>query len=180
MRAGDRVLDVANGAGNTAISTARRYGETTGIDYVLDLIEQAKRRADVEGLEITFEVGDAEDLPYGDASFDVVLSTFGVMFAPDQEKTAGELLRVCKPAGKIGLVNWTPDGFIGQLLKTVGKYVPQPSGLKPRPLWGTEERLHELFGGRSPPWGPRDAPSPGDTRQRRPSSRTSAITTARR
>jgi len=97
-------------------------------------------------LEITFEVGDAENLPYPDASFDVVLSTVGVMFAPDQEKTAGELLRVCKPGGKIGLANWTPDGFIGNMFRTVGKHVPPPPGIKPPPLWGTEERLRELFG----------------------------------
>jgi ubiquinone/menaquinone biosynthesis C-methylase UbiE len=126
MRSGTRVLDVATGAGNTAISAARRSGETTGLDYVPHLIEQAKRRAEVEGVEITFEVGDAEDLPHDDASFDVVLSTFGVMFAPDQEKTARELLRLCKPGGKIGLAHWTPDGFIGQLLNTVGKHVPHP------------------------------------------------------
>lgn len=146
MHAGVKVLDVATGAGNTAISAARRFGDTTGLDYVPELIEQARRRAEAEGLEITFEVGDAENLPYEDASFDVVLSTFGVMFAPDQEKTAGELLRACKPGGKIGLANWTPYGFIGQLFKTIGKHVPPPSGLRPPPLWGTEERLHELMG----------------------------------
>jgi ubiquinone/menaquinone biosynthesis C-methylase UbiE len=146
LRAGDRVLDVATGSGNTALSAARRFCETTGIDYVPDLTGQAEERAEAEGLEVAFEVGDAEDLPYQEASFDAVLSTFGIMFAPDQERTAGELLRVCKPGGRIGLANWTPDGFIGQLFKTIGKHVPPPPGLTPPPLWGTEGRLRELFG----------------------------------
>ncbi len=146
VHSGQKVLDVATGSGNTAISAARRYCDVTGIDYVPELIEQAKERAGADRLEITFEVGDAEDLPYPDASFDVVLSTVGVMFAPDQEKTAGELLRVCKPGGKIGLANWTPDGFIGNMFRTVGKHVPPPPGIKPPPLWGTEERVRELFG----------------------------------
>ena len=146
VHSGQKVLDVATGSGNTAISAARRYCDVTGIDYVPELIEQAKERAGAERLEITFEVGDAENLPYPDASFDVVLSTVGVMFASDQERTAGELLRVCKPGGKIGLANWTPDGFIGNMFRTVGKHVPPPPGIKPPPLWGTEERLRELFG----------------------------------
>jgi ubiquinone/menaquinone biosynthesis C-methylase UbiE len=145
LRAGERVLDVATGSGNTALSAARRFCETTGIDYVPDLTGQAEERAEAEGLEVAFEVGDAEDLPYQEASFDAVLSTFGIMFAPDQERTAGELLRVCKPGGRIGLANWTPDGFIGQLFKTIGKHVPPPPGLSPPPLWGTEDRLRELF-----------------------------------
>jgi ubiquinone/menaquinone biosynthesis C-methylase UbiE len=97
-------------------------------------------------MDITFDVGDAEDLSYPDASFDVVLSTLGVMFCPNQEQAVGELLRVCRPGGKIGLASWTPDGFIGNMLKTVGKHVPPPPGVKPAPLWGTEERLRELFG----------------------------------
>jgi len=146
VHSGQKVLDVATGSGNTAISAARRYCDVTGIDYVPELIEQAMERAGAERLEITFEVGDAENLPYPDASFDVVLSTVGVMFAPDQEKTASELLRVCKPEGKIGLANWTPNGFIGNMFRTVGKHVPPPPGIKPPPLWGTEERLRELFG----------------------------------
>ena len=146
VRAGDKILDVATGSGNTAISAARRFCEATGIDYVPELIEHARKRAEVEGLEITFGVGDAEDLPYPDASFDVVLSTLGVMFAPDQEKVAEELLRVCRPGGKIGLANWTPDGFIGNMFSTQGKYVAPPPGIKPPPLWGTEERLRELLG----------------------------------
>jgi ubiquinone/menaquinone biosynthesis C-methylase UbiE len=146
VRSGQKVLDVATGSGNTAISATRRYCDVTGIDYVPDLIWQAKERAGAERLEITFEVGDAEGLPYPDASFDVVLSTLGVMFAPDQEKAAGELLRVCKPGGKIGLANWTPDGFIGNMFGTVGKHLPPPPGIEPPPLWGTQERLEELFG----------------------------------
>lgn len=128
VHSGQKVLDVATGSGNTAISAARRYCDVTGIDYVPELIEQAKERAGAERLEITFEVGDAENLPYPDASFDVVLSTVGVMFAPNQEKTASELLRVCKLGGKIGLANWTPDGFIGNMFRTVGKHVPPPPG----------------------------------------------------
>jgi len=146
VRAGDKVLDVATGSGNTAISAARRFCDATGIDYVPELIEHARKRAEVEGMEITFDVGDAEDLPYPDASFDVVLSTLGVMFAPDQEKVAEELLRICRPGGKIGLANWTPDGFIGNMFRTLGKHVPPPPGIKPPPLWGTEERLRELLG----------------------------------
>lgn len=146
VRSGQKVLDVATGSGNTAISAARRFCEATGIDYVPDLIEQAKKRAEAECLDVTFEVGDAENLPYSDASFDVVLSTVGVMFTPDQEKAAEELLRVCKPDGKIGLANWVPDGFTGNMFRTVGKHFPPPPGIKPPPLWGTEDRLWELLG----------------------------------
>ena len=146
VRAGDRVLDVATGSGNAAISAARRFCVVTGLDYVPELLEQARLRAQVEGMEASFEVGDAEEMPYPDASFDVVLSTFGVMFAPDAERAAGELLRVCRPGGKIGLANWTPDGFIGEMFRTLGSHVPPPPGVKPPPLWGTEERLRELLG----------------------------------
>jgi ubiquinone/menaquinone biosynthesis C-methylase UbiE len=146
LRSGDNVLDVATGSGNTAISAARRFCEVTGMDLAPESIEHARKRAEAEGMEITFEVGDAEDLQYADASFDVVLSTLGVMFCPNQEKAAGEMLRVCRSGGKIGLANWTPDGFVGQMLKTVGKHVPPPPGIKPPPLWGIEERLAELLG----------------------------------
>lgn len=146
LRASQKVLDVATGSGNTTISAARRFCETTGVDYVPELIEYAKQRAAVEGLEIIFEVGDAENLPYPDASFDVALSTLGVMFTPDQEKAASELLRVCRSGGKIALANWTPDSFVGNMFRTVGKHFPPPPGIKPPPLWGTEERLRELFG----------------------------------
>ena len=146
LRSGDRVLDVATGSGNTAISAARRFCEVTGMDLSPESIEHARRRAEAEGMEISFEVGDAEDLSYPGASFDVVLSTIGVMFCPYQEQAAGELLRVCRPGGKIGLASWTPDGFTGSMLKTVGKHVPPPPGIKPPSLWGTEERLEELLG----------------------------------
>jgi ubiquinone/menaquinone biosynthesis C-methylase UbiE len=145
VHAGDKVLDVATGSGNTAISAARRFCDVTAIDNVPELIEYARKRAEAEEVETTFDVGDAEDLPYPDASFDVVLSTLGVMFAPDQEKAAKELLRVCRPGGKIGMANWTPDGFIGNMFRTQGKHVPPPPGIKPPPLWGTEERLRELL-----------------------------------
>lgn len=146
LRSGNEVLDVATGSGNTALSAARRFCQVSGMDLDPESIEHARRRAAVEGMDIAFEVGDAEDLSYPDASFDAVLSTFGVMFCPNQEKAANELLRVSRPGGKIGLANWTPDGFIGNMLRTVGKHVPPPPGVKPPPLWGTEERLRELFG----------------------------------
>ena len=146
LRSGEKVLDVATGSGNTALSAARRFCEVTGIDYVPELIEQAKSRAHAERLEVSFKVGDAENLPYADASLDVVLSTLGVMFTPNQEQAAGELLRICKSGGKIGLANWTPEGYIGHMFRTMGKHVSPPPGVKPPPLWGTEERLRELLG----------------------------------
>jgi ubiquinone/menaquinone biosynthesis C-methylase UbiE len=147
LRSGDKVLDVATGTGNTAISAARRFCDVTGMDLSPENIEHARKRAEAEGMRITFEVGDAENLAYDDASFDVVLSSIGVMFCPNQEKAADELLRVTRPGGKIGLASWTPDGFTGQKLKIVGKHVPPPPGVKPPSLWGTEERLRELLGG---------------------------------
>ena len=145
-RAGQRGLDVATGAGNAAIAAARRYCEVTGADYVPALLERARERAAIEGLPVCFEEGDAEALPYPDGAFDAVLSTFGVMFAPDQERAAAELLRVCRPGGKIGLACWTPDGWIGEVFRTTGRHVPPPAGLRSPVLWGTEERLRELFG----------------------------------
>lgn len=146
LRAGQRVLDVATGSGNTALAAARRFCEVTGIDYVPALLERGRERAAAERLSITFQEGDAEAIPYPDASFDVVLSTFGVMFAPNQEKAAQELLRVCRPGGKIGLVNHTPEAFFGEVFRITSRYVPPPPGLKPPLLWGTEARLRELFG----------------------------------
>jgi ubiquinone/menaquinone biosynthesis C-methylase UbiE len=146
LRAGQKVLDVATGSGNTAISAARRNCEVTGMDYVPALVEYARKRSEVEHMEATFDVGDAEDLPYPDASFDAILSTVGVMFAPNQEKAANEMLRVCRPGGRIGLANWTPEGYVGAMFRTLGKHVPPPTGVKPPLLWGTEERLWELFG----------------------------------
>lgn len=145
LRAGSQVLDVAAGNGNATLAAARRGGEVTATDYVGDLLQRGKARADANDLTIDFQEADAENLPFPDASFDVVLSTFGVMFTPDQSKAAAELVRVCRPGGKIGLANWTPEGFIGQLFKTIGKYVPQPA--LPSPLrWGTRDGLEELFG----------------------------------
>ena len=145
LQAGERVLDVACGNGNAALAAARRFAEVTGVDYVPALIERARERAAVEHLPATFQVGDAEALPVPDAAFDAVVSIFGVMFTPDQERAAAELLRACRPGGRIGLVNWTPDSFIGQVFKTIGRHVPPPAGLRSPMLWGTEERLRELF-----------------------------------
>jgi SAM-dependent methyltransferase len=147
VRPGQEVLDVATGSGNTALAAARRFGEVTGIDYVPGLLERGRERAAAERLVVAFREGDAESIPLPDASFDIVLSTLGVMFAPDQQKAAGELLRVCRPGGRIGLANWTPDGFAGELGSLFGKYLPFSPSLKPPVLWGTEERLRELLGG---------------------------------
>jgi ubiquinone/menaquinone biosynthesis C-methylase UbiE len=146
LRAGERVLDVATGSGNAAIAAARNGCEVTGTDYVPELLERARARAAAEGLAVTFAEADAEDLPYRDGEFDAVTSSLGVMFAPDQERAAAELVRVCRPGGTIAMVNWTPAGFIGGLLRTVGKHVPPPPGVRPPTLWGTEERLRELLG----------------------------------
>ena len=126
LRAGERVLDVAAGNGNATLAAARRFADVTSTDYVPALLEGGRRRAEAEGLVVRFEGADAEDLPYTDGSFDVVLSTFGVMFAPDHRKSANELLRVCRRGGRIGLANWTPEGFIGKLFRVVGRYVPPP------------------------------------------------------
>src|ERR671919_1376041 len=145
LRAGQRVLDVACGTGNTALSAGRRFCEAVGVDFVPALIERARERAAAERLPTTFEVADAENLPFEDASFDVVLSIFGSMFAPDQERAAAELVRVCRPGGRIGLANWTPEGFVGQMLRAVGGYVPPPAGVRSPVEWGKESRLRELF-----------------------------------
>ena len=145
LRAGQKVIDVATGAGNTALSAARRNCETVGIDYVPALIERARVRAEAEGLPARFEVADCEQIPFPDESFDRVLSVYGSMFAPDQAKAAAELVRVCRSGGWIGMTNWTPDGFWGQTFCLVGKYVPPPAGVRPPPEWGTEKRLKELF-----------------------------------
>jgi ubiquinone/menaquinone biosynthesis C-methylase UbiE len=146
IRAGQKVLDVAAGNGNATLAAARRWGEVTSTDYVASLLERGRERAAAERLDVEFREADAENLPFKDGSFDVVLSTFGVMFTPDQERCAAELLRVCRPGGKIGLANWTPDGFIGQLFKTLGTHLPPPAGVKSPALWGTRARIAELFG----------------------------------
>ena len=142
----ERVLDVATGSGNAALAAARRGCEVVGVDYVPALLDRARRRADAEGLEVEFVEGDAEALPFDDGSFDVVSSVFGAMFAPDQQQTANELARVARPGGRIGVVAHTPDGFIGNLFKVMGKHVPPPAGLRSPIQWGTEDRLRELFG----------------------------------
>jgi SAM-dependent methyltransferase len=148
LRAGERVLDVAAGNGNATLAAARRWCDVVSTDYVPSLLERGRARASAEGLPVQFEQADAENLPYTDHSFDVVMSTFGVMFTPDQDKAAAEMARACKPGGRIGLANWTPTSFIGELFKLMGKYVPPAAGVKSPALWGTEARLRELFGDR--------------------------------
>jgi ubiquinone/menaquinone biosynthesis C-methylase UbiE len=145
LRSNQRVLDVAAGNGNATLAAARRFADVVSTDYVGALLEGGRRRAEADRLPVTFQEADAEALPFADASFDVVLSTFGVMFTPNQEKAAGELLRVCRPGGKIGLANWTPDSFIGQMFRVLGKYVPPVAGVAPPSLWGTKARLDALF-----------------------------------
>jgi ubiquinone/menaquinone biosynthesis C-methylase UbiE len=146
LRAGQRVLDVACGNGNAALAAARRFGRVTGVDYVPELLSRAADRARAERLDLELTVADAEQLPFRDGSFDVVLSTFGVMFAPNHAQAAGELLRVCAPGGKIGLANWTPEGFIGELLRAETKHVPPPPGAQSPLRWGTRAGLDELLG----------------------------------
>jgi ubiquinone/menaquinone biosynthesis C-methylase UbiE len=146
LRAGQKVLDVAAGNGNAALAAARRGCEVLASDYVPALLERARERAAADRLAIAFEPADAEALPFDSGRFDVVLSTFGVMFTPDQPRAAAELARVCRAGGKIGLANWTPEGFIGQLFKTLGKHLPPPAGVKSPALWGTRTRIEELFG----------------------------------
>src|SRR5215510_2718007 len=142
---GERVLDVAAGNGNATLAAARRFAHVTSTDYVPALLDGGRRRAEAEGLAVTFEPADAEALPYPAASFDVVLSTFGVMFAPDHAQSASELRRVCRLGGRIGLVSWTPEGFLGDLFRTVAKYVPPPAGVQSPLLWGTRAHIQELF-----------------------------------
>ena len=145
VHSGQKVLDVAAGNGNVSLAAARRWCDVVATDYAPLLLERARERAAAERLNIEFREADAEALPFQDGSFDVVVSTFGVMFTPDQDRAAAELIRVCKPGGKIGLANWTPDGFIGQLFKTIGKHVPPAPGTKSPALWGTRARIAELF-----------------------------------
>ena len=142
----ERVLDVAAGNGNATLAAARRGAVVTSTDYVASLLDRGAERARAERLEVSFQTADVEALPFADASFDVVLSTFGVMFAPDQAKAAAEMARVCRPGGRLGLANWTPESFIGQLFKTLGRHLPPPPGVPSPSLWGVESHLRTLFG----------------------------------
>ena len=146
LRAGERVLDVAAGNGNATLAAARRFGRVTSTDYVPALLERGRLRAEAEGLDVTFEVADVEALPYSPASFDVVVSTFGVMFAPEHGQAASELMRVCRPGGRIGLASWTPEGFLGDLFRLVARHVPPIPGVRSPLLWGTDAHVQELFG----------------------------------
>jgi ubiquinone/menaquinone biosynthesis C-methylase UbiE len=145
LRSGERVLDVAAGNGNATLAAARRFASVTSTDYVPALLDRGRRRAEADGFDVTFTVADAEDLPYPAASFDVVLSTFGVMFAPDHRQAASELMRVCRPEGRIGLASWTPEGFLGQLFRVVAGYVPPIPGVRSPLLWGTDAHIQDLF-----------------------------------
>ena len=146
LRCDERVLDVAAGNGNASLAAARRFASVVSTDYVSTLLDKGAQRARAEGLAIAFQVADVEDLPFADGSFDVVLSTFGAMFAPDHQRTASEMLRVLRPGGRLGMANWTPEGFIGQLFKLIGRHVPPPAGLQPPSAWGTEAHCAALFG----------------------------------
>lgn len=148
LRPGSNVLDVATATGHVALAAARRFCRATGVDYVPHLLEHARRRADAEQLAVDFREGDAEGLPFDDASFDYVLSALGVMFTADHEQAARELTRVCRPGGTIGLLSWTPNGFVGRMLKTVGAYVAPPPGLESPSRWGTEDYVRGLLGDR--------------------------------
>jgi len=146
LRASQSVLDVAAGNGNFTLAAARRWAEVTSTDYVPALLERGAERAKADRLPVTFHFADAEDLPFADAMFDVVGSTYGVMFTPNQEKAAAEMLRVCRPGGRIGMANWTPESFVGGIFKTIGRHLPPPQGVKSPALWGTREHLDGLFG----------------------------------
>ena len=148
LRTDERVLDVAAGNGNVTLAAARRGCLVTSSDYVGSLLERGAERARAERLDVTFQVADVEALPFADASFDAVVSTFGVMFAPDHARSAAEMARVCRPGGRIGLANWTPDSLIGRMFKVLGRHVPPPAGVQPPSLWGTDAHLHTLFGER--------------------------------
>jgi SAM-dependent methyltransferase len=145
IRAHESVIDIAAGNGNATLAAARRFANVTSTDYVPALLEKGRARAVAEGLFVDFREADAEALPFADASFNAALSTFGVMFTPDHARAASEMLRVVSGGGRIGMANWTPEGFVGQLFKTIGRHLPPPAGLKPPSLWGTEDYLRQLF-----------------------------------
>lgn len=149
LAAGSHVLDVACGNGNASLAAGRRFASVIGVDYVPALLARARERAQAERLSIAFIEGDAENLPFGEASFDTVLSSVGVMFAPNQARVAGELLRVCRTGGKIALANWTPEGFLGDLFRAVAQYVPPPAGLPSPFAWGREDDVRALFGSKA-------------------------------
>jgi ubiquinone/menaquinone biosynthesis C-methylase UbiE len=149
IRAGERVLDVAAGNGNATLAAAHHFADVTSTDYVPELLEKGRARAEAEGLNVQFQVADAENLPFADGSFDVVVSTFGCMFAPNQVRTAHEMMRVVRDGGRIGMANWTPESLIGRLFKTIGAYVPPPAGVKSPALWGKASHLADLFGARA-------------------------------
>jgi ubiquinone/menaquinone biosynthesis C-methylase UbiE len=145
LRAGQTVLDVAAGNGNITLAAARRWCEVTSTDYVESLLARGRKRAEAEGLQVKFQIADAEDLPFAEASFDAVVSTFGGMFSPDQDRTATEMVRVCRSRGRIGLANWTPESFVGEMFKTIEKYLPPPSGMKSPAIWGTRSWVEATF-----------------------------------
>jgi ubiquinone/menaquinone biosynthesis C-methylase UbiE len=145
LRAGQTVLDVAAGNGNATLAAARRWCDVTSTDYVESLLSRGRKRAEAEGLQVKFQIADAENLPFPGESFDAVISTFGGMFSPDQDRTAAEMARVCRPGGKIGLANWTPESFVGQMFKTIGKYLPPPIGVKSPAVWGTRDWIEATF-----------------------------------
>ncbi len=149
LRAGQKVLDVAAGNGNFTLAAARRWCDVTSTDYVEPLLQRGRLRAEAEGFPVIFRQADAESLPFADESFDAVASTFGAMFSPDQSRTASEMLRVCRSGGRVGLANWTPDGFVGEMFKTIGKHLPPPVGLNSPTLWGTREWVGKAFGSQS-------------------------------
>jgi SAM-dependent methyltransferase len=146
VHSGERVLDVAAGNGNASLPAARRFADVLSTDYVPALLEETRRRADADGVVLRMEVADAQALPYDDGSFDVVMSTIGAMFAPDQSAVAREMTRVCRSGGRIGMANWTPDSMVGDMFRTVSRHVPPPQGLQPAVAWGTRDRLAELLG----------------------------------
>jgi SAM-dependent methyltransferase len=145
LRPGQTVLDVAAGNGNATLAAARRWCDVTSTDYVESLLARGRKRAEAEGLQVKFQIADAENLPFADAAFDAVVSTFGGMFSPDQDRTAAEMIRVCRSGGRIGLANWTPESFVGQMFKTIGKHLPPPTGVKLPAVWGTRSWVEGTF-----------------------------------